>query len=365
MIKDMRVTHKTKLLQPFLQPFLMVMAVALVGLLLPSAAIAQSQFQDRSALFDRIDRLERDLQTLQVRLFREQDRKEKAAAERSARVAAMEDEDLPLGAGARLNVRISSLEEEVRDLTGQVEQVDFQLRQLGSRLDRLVGDIDQRLLALEQGGAVQVPAAQAPQQEGQATNRAAASSNALPSQAPNQKGGPGDRNLYEMSAQNRQFLAPPADSGNEGDASGPANLTNVPRSPAGVPLGTPAAQYDYAFNLLQASEFNQAQKALQEFLDNHENHELASNAQYWLAETYYVQENYQRAAVEFLKGYQNYPKSPKETDNLLKLALSLARLGNKQEACTTLDKLAREHPTAPVNIKRRGAAEWDRLKCSV
>ena len=50
---------------------------------------------------------------------------------------------------------------------------------------------------------------------------------------------------------------------------------------------------------------------------------LASNAYYWLGETFYVQKNFQKAAISFAKGYQKFPKGNKAIDQLFKLALTL------------------------------------------
>ena len=50
-------------------------------------------------------------------------------------------------------MRLAQLEEEIRRLTGRIEQLEFGQRALGERIDRLVQDLDQRLLALEGGDA--------------------------------------------------------------------------------------------------------------------------------------------------------------------------------------------------------------------
>ena len=52
-------------------------------------------------------------------------------------------------------------------------------------------------------------------------------------------------------------------------------------------------------------------KRLWLFLEKHPQDDLASNAQYWLGETYYVRKNYQDAAFAFAEGYQRYPESRK------------------------------------------------------
>lgn len=57
-----------------------------------------------------------------------------------------------VGGTARLQVRINELEEQVRRLQGSLEQVSFSNRQLKTQMDKMKGDIDYRLNALEQRG---------------------------------------------------------------------------------------------------------------------------------------------------------------------------------------------------------------------
>ena len=131
-----------------------------------------------------------------------------------------------------------------------------------------------------------------------------------------------------------------------------------------LPVGSPKEQYDYAFNILRQADYARAEKALRLFLDANATDDLAGNAQYWLGETYYVRGDFEQAAVEFLSGYQTYPSSSKGPDNLLKLGLSMARLGQTDGACTALTRLATEYPSANDTIQRRAQTERARLKCA-
>lgn len=131
-----------------------------------------------------------------------------------------------------------------------------------------------------------------------------------------------------------------------------------------LPPGSPKEQYDYAFGILRQADYARAEKALRLFLEDHSANELAGNAQYWLGETYYVRGDFEQAAVEFLSGYQTYPASTKGPDNLLKLGLSMARLGQTDGACTALSRLATEYPSANDTIRRRAQTERARLQCS-
>ncbi|MCC6913684.1 MAG: tol-pal system protein YbgF [Rhodospirillaceae bacterium] len=130
-----------------------------------------------------------------------------------------------------------------------------------------------------------------------------------------------------------------------------------------LPDGTPKVQYDFAFDLLRRNDFARAEVAFRDFLKRHPKDPLAGNAQYWLGETHYVRGDYQQAAVEFMAGYQNYPKTNKGPDNLLKLAMSMSNLGQTQGACTALGRLAKDYPKAPDEVAKPAAAERAKLKC--
>lgn len=125
----------------------------------------------------------------------------------------------------------------------------------------------------------------------------------------------------------------------------------------------PRAAYDKAYGYLLEQDYGAAEVAFGSFVGKHPKDKLAGNAQYWLGETHYVRGNYRAAANAFLKGYQNYKKSAKAPDSLLKLAMSLSRLGQKPTACATFDELTRRYPSAPAHVIRRSKAERQRAGC--
>ena len=90
---------------------------------------------------------------------------------------------------------------------------------------------------------------------------------------------------------------------------------------------------------------------------------MASNAQYWLGETFYARGKYMEAASAFADGYKRYPKGAKAVDELLKLGMSLARANQKPNACVALAQLDRDFPNPGASIKERAAAEKKRLGC--
>ncbi len=317
--------------------------LALGGIAVAFPAGAQAPSPDVRSLVDQIDRLRRDVDVLQRQLARG------GPPPASSSAAASTGGGVPTSFIEQTDARFGDLDTQLRDLTGRVEEMNHKVSQLGERLDKLVGDVDFRLSALERGGA---PAAAAPQ--GAPPPAAAAVPPATPPAAQGQAA-PGQAG--------RMVLVP-----------GPAGAAPAAPAPSAqsaavtLPQGSPEAQYEFAYaQLLQAQrdqgDFGRAESALKAFVAANPSHRLAGNAQYWLGETYYVRRDYQNAAVSFAEGFQKYPNSDKAPDNLLKLGMAMGQLNQKARACGTLGELEKRYPQASASIKQATVREKQRLGC--
>lgn len=145
-----------------------------------------------------------------------------------------------------------------------------------------------------------------------------------------------------------------------------------PDSPRGAPpsgaaaMGaeSPKQHYEIAYGMILQQDYAAAQASFEDFLARYPRDALAGNAQYWLGETFFVRGQFKPAAQAFLKGYQTYASSPKAPDSLFKLALSLDRMGQKNDACATFGELLQKFPSAPSGIKGRAQTERQRLGCA-
>ena len=141
-------------------------------------------------------------------------------------------------------------------------------------------------------------------------------------------------------------------------------VATAPAQASGIlPQGTAKEQYDFAFGLLRQANYDNAELALKEFVKRYPKEKLASNARYWLGETYYVRAAYVQAAEVFLEGYQADPKGPKAPDSLLKLGMSLAGLDKKSDACAAFDKVSKDFPDASAGIHNTIARENQKNSC--
>jgi tol-pal system protein YbgF len=304
-----------------------------------TAILAPAWGQERSP-YERLDRVERDLNMLQRHVYRG------AAVPTYA----------PDGAASvNAQLRMDRLEAEMRELTGRVEEYGNSLEQLRRRLEQLNGEAD---LRLGQGAG---PMAQGPV--------AAPMPPARPGFYGNERGPPpngpplsGPTPMLGTLTPPRKSPEPPPDSPPR--ATDPVSAGVRPSlSEGALPGGSATEQYNFAFGLMKDAKYPAAEAAFREFVEAHPKDQMAGNAQYWLGETYFARGKYMEAASTFADGYKRYPKSAKAPDALLKLGMSLARAEQKQNACIALAKLGDEFPHAAASIRQRAASEMKKLGC--
>lgn len=111
-----------------------------------------------------------------------------------------------------------------------------------------------------------------------------------------------------------------------------------------VPGGSDRDNYQAAFELLKAQRYEPAANAFKQFLASYPDSQLADNAQYWLAESYYVTDQFEEALGHFAVVIDNFPRSRKVPDALLKIGYANYELQRWDEARAALSRVQREHP---------------------
>lgn len=190
--------------------------------------------------------------------------------------------------------QLDVLQNEVRQLRGQLEVQGHELERLKRRQRDAIGDVDQRLQALER----RTPGAPA----------------SAPSTAP------------------ATIVTPPI------------NSNDV--TPSG---GGEQQAYEAAFTLMKQGQYERAAASFREFIARNPKSALADNAQYWIAEAAYVTRNYKNAREEFEKVLSRYPSSPKAPDALLKIGFSHYELGAFDKARESLNQVVSRYPNTPAS----------------
>jgi len=117
----------------------------------------------------------------------------------------------------------------------------------------------------------------------------------------------------------------------------------APPPPVLLP-GSDQDNYQSAFNLLRDGNYGESASAFEQFLAVFPSSPLADNAQYWLAETFYVQRQYMAALPAFQQVVDDYPGSSKLPDALLKIGFCNYELQQWGEAREALQRVVREFP---------------------
>lgn len=111
-----------------------------------------------------------------------------------------------------------------------------------------------------------------------------------------------------------------------------------------VPGGSDRDNYQAAFELLKQQQYDDAATAFKQFLATYPDSQLADNAQYWLAESYYVTGQFDQALREFQVVIQEHPRSSKVADALLKMGYCNYELKRWDAAREVLTRVRTEFP---------------------
>ena len=251
----------------------------------------------------------------------------------------------------QMRLYIQQLEERVRQLTGQNEQLSYELNQLRAQVGQGGVAIPDQTGAL---AGQQLPGA--PPAQGQAL--------AVPPQdlggysiAPNdpliapdgvQAGGPIDLSVLAgggAGARRRRFWC-----------AGRSRHAGIPCSPPCFPArrratsalsGTPRDEYDLAYGYILTGDYGLAEESFRNWLAAFPSDPQAADAQFWLGESHFQQREYRDAANSFLAVYKTGERSSKGPDALTKLGMSLAALGEKGPPARRLPRSAANIP-APL-----------------
>lgn len=325
----------------------------------PKAKAPAPAAGDESALRQRIDQLEEQLVDMQVVIGTLE------SLARGGGGSASGDG----GGGGVDSVRLDGLETQLRALSAQVQQLTDQVRALGGQPRR--SDL--------------APPSGLPGSE--PTSTAAAATKA-PAGNPAETVDSGRFGSTTVTAGNDQIgglieggePAPSAPATPQPGAGSPAGTSaaaepapqmaalppafGAATAPGGDAAGNAKQLYETAYGYLMQRDYTAAQAAFEDFLTRYPQDSLAGNAQYWLGEAHFVRGEYKAAASSFLKGYQNYAGNARAADSLLKLAMSLDRLGQKDAACSSFGELSSRFPNAPENVRMRAKSERQRIGCT-
>jgi tol-pal system protein YbgF len=104
------------------------------------------------------------------------------------------------------------------------------------------------------------------------------------------------------------------------------------------------SKYKAAYNMFAAEKYKEARQMFGAFLKEFPNDELSDNAQFWTAETYYREKDFEGAIFEYEILLKKYPNSQKAPSALLKQGFSFIEMGDKKTGKTILEQLIERYP---------------------
>lgn len=113
---------------------------------------------------------------------------------------------------------------------------------------------------------------------------------------------------------------------------------------AGEATSTEQAVYSQSFEALKAGSYSIAITGFKDFLRSYPQSLLAENAQYWLGEAYYVNHDYDSAAEAFRVVLKKWPDARKAPDALLKLGYTQVEQKQFSAARSTLAAVSQRYP---------------------
>ena len=107
---------------------------------------------------------------------------------------------------------------------------------------------------------------------------------------------------------------------------------------------SPEDQFQVAFDNIRDKKWQDAKTSFEQFISDNPQNQLSGSAHYWLGELYILEKNYREAALTFAEGFQKFPDSIKAAEMLFKLSQSLYQVEKINEACKTMEKLIIDFP---------------------
>tara|TARA_B100000941_G_scaffold204556_1_gene149132 strand:+ start:800 stop:1762 length:963 start_codon:yes stop_codon:yes gene_type:complete len=236
-------------------------------------------------------------------------------------------------------LKLNEIEDQFRQLTNKFEEVNFKLDKLSTRVTKIQSDNQLRFSDLESSSP----------------NKSINNQTKLPGSSKPQDFGanPG----YQTTNLPVEQSINSVESAKTVITEKPENQTNI------LPDKKPNEQYEFAVSFMKIGDYETAEVALKEFIEKNKDHDLAGSAQYWYGETFRIRQLYSDAATAYLDGYQNYPKSSKAPDNLLKLGITMVQLGEKDQGCKMISGLKKEYPKASKSVLQKAQYEQKKFKC--
>jgi len=125
----------------------------------------------------------------------------------------------------------------------------------------------------------------------------------------------------------------------------------------------PDELYRNSYQFILSGDYPTAEQGFRDHISRFPKDAKAADAHYWLGESLLGQQKYRDAAEIFLAASKDYPKAKKAPDMLLKLGVSLVGLKQNDVACATFSEIGKRYPDVSGALKERIKQEKALASC--
>lgn len=297
--------------------------------------------------------------------------------------------------------RVNELEEQVRQLNGRVEDLNFQLLEMQELIRKIQQDNEFRFQELEDQGNAGGTAKKRstigdlikpsksnfpegenrlgkPQPSERAASAARPDDNANGERAIRKPRMIDGVEIYDGSQDEASTIAKSLGTiifdknGNYIDdtIAGPIDLTKrlYGGSDSNVRLAVPqdaSELYALGYSYIQSGDYALAEESFVDFLQRFPDHAKVADVNFWLGESYFARRQYKKSARIFLDSHRNWPNARLAPQTLLKLGVSVAGLDQRELACATYAEVGQKYPDSSIIVKRNVRVEQQAARCSV
>jgi tol-pal system protein YbgF len=305
----------------------------------------------------------------------------------------------PAGETTRLaqagDPRVTALEEQIRQLSGTIEELNFQILQMQEQMRKMQEDNEFRFQELEGkrsdagAGRPNRAVSEAPGTENMNPSTPDTGTSATPNP---QAGGavataPADSRDPSLGGEPKTFGTITFDRngnvtggsvGDQATVGGTAPPSGQPTvEPVNPPTGgaddtkvaalpstdDPEELYRNSYQFILSGDYGTAEAGFRDHIARFPGDTKTPDAHFWLGEALLGQKKYRDAAEVFLAANKDYPKSKKAPEMLFKLGVSLAGLNQRDVACATFSEVGKRYHQTSAALKERVKQEQALAAC--
>ena len=215
-----------------------------------------------------------------------------------------------------IDIRMYDLENDIKNLTFQFEEIIFKLDDLSKNIDRIETEINLNLEGLKNSVATDANSLNnnlsnelKVEKEENTLGKLVLSENKSEVKDENKS-----ISLQEESVQNEELVSLSAEE-----------------------------QLQLALDQMMKKKYENSKFALEDFITKFPDNQLSGSAHFWLGKIYLFESNFRKAAIIFGEGVQKFPNSIKAPEMYYELSKSLKEMNKFSEACKTLEILKQNY----------------------